>query len=63
MYNSIKQNKTLRKQYSQKLQDIDTKKLKKIYVNGNTPQIDLQFQCNPYQNPYCLYGKIWQVDS
>lgn len=28
-----------------------------ILLRGNTPQTDLELQCNPYQNPSWLFSK------
>lgn len=33
------------------------------FLNGNTPQIDLQIQCNTYQNLSWLFFRNQQGDS
>lgn len=30
--------------------------LEQLIRDGNSPQIDLQIKCNPYQDSYCLFS-------
>ena len=40
----------------------NVEKRTQYYLDENTPQIDIQIQCNPYQNPSWLFCRNGQAD-